>query len=525
MATETSLLALLASREFSASIFPLKSPYSEITIHRVDVSAHFSFPGARELLHIAVPADRLLDDEVYDMIDERISAFGLTDRPKILEFTTIAPAVRDLLAQVRSVALLERADIETLLVRRQPVKSFLRKLFATSFSLRILNPYIFRGPVSGRQFFGREDEIATLRSQAQRSYIISGARRSGKTSLLLETKRRLDAFPQSDEIVVYLTFENCKTFADIPRALLSALPDETSNYRRLAYSDRWRFPQNLSRLVTPLTHYLQVCRRNTRVVRFFFDEYDRVIKSGLTGIIREILVEQKKQEGKRNQRPFQVQVAFAGSTLLYEELLSKNSPIYNFATKLPLHNFDLKTLTALVTLPLRDIGIDVQNPHLVAQTMLDITGGHPSTCQHLCSILVEHLSSLKSPVVGIEEMKRAGREPEFLGEFVDTIDHNISPLGRFILAVVARSQRPLFDIDYFCRSGSAHGVHFERTVVGVELAGLADSGYLTTVNSGHSMAYKLAIPTVKRVYFDFDSRELIPDMLAYGQCTRDPFHD
>jgi hypothetical protein len=526
MAGEVTLLSLLSSRELAVVVLPLKSPYSEIELHRIDLSAYFSFPGARELIHIAVSPSQLLDDQVYDMIDEQISSYGFNDRPKIIEFTEIATNVRELLRQFNSIALIDRAELRAL-GKHQALRSYLRKLFAASFSLRILNPYVFRGPVTGRRFFGRDDEISALRSQTQRSYVISGARRSGKSSLLIETKRRLDASPQSDEVVIYLTFENCNTLGDLPQVLLKALPNENDDYVRLANSTRWKLPQNLHRLVDPLSKYLQGCRKRFRLIRFFFDEYDKVIslerghaRSGLTGVCRELLAAQKAREGRKADSPFRVQFAFAGSTLLYDELLVERSPIFNFATKLQLRNFDLKSLTSLVTMPLRDLGVEVDNPQLVAQTMLDLTGGHPSTSQHLCSILVEHLHSGENPQIGVEHVRRAGRNPEFLEEFAAAIDHNISSLGRFVLVLIAKSQRPLFEVDHFRRSGEAIGIRLDRDAVGLQLAGLADSGYLTAVEAAHRASYRLAIPTVKQVYSDFDPKELIPDMLAEKQCTR-----
>jgi hypothetical protein len=527
MKAETSLIGLMSSREFAAEVLPLKAHYPEISIHRIDLSAHFSFPGARDLVYVAVASAVVLNDRVYDMIDERISAYRFNDRPKIIEFTRIDHEVKELLRGLTPFVLLERAEVARFVARNQSLRSFLRSLFASSFPLRILNPYIFRGPVTGRQFFGREDEIAKLRSQTQRSFVISGARRSGKTSLLVETKRRLDAAPQGEEIVVYLTFENCTTLADLPRAVLKALPGATDDYTRLANSERWEHPQNLARLVNPLSAYLEACRRSARVVRFFFDEYDRAItlerkhgKYGLTGVLREVLVRQAVPEGRRSEPPCKVQFAFAGSPLLYGELLSEQSPIYNFAAKLALHNFDIKTLTTLLTVPLRDLGVRVENSSLVAQKMLELTGGHPSTSQNLCAVLLERLSPDGRPVVGVEEVKSAGRDPEFLGEFEDSIDRNISALGRFILYLIAKSPRALFDADYFRRSAIAYDIRFKQSNITLELAGLAHSGYLKTIESNHRKEYRLAIDTVKQVCAKLSVEPLIDEMLAANECTR-----
>jgi hypothetical protein len=522
MTNKTSLLALFERRDLPLNVSPLKSPYSGVSLSRIDLSAHFAFPGSHEIIYIAIEPNKRVDEETFDLIQERVLSYSFGDRPKILEYSLANVEGLALAAQLEPVALLNRAELDAL-DRQQSIIRYLRKLLARSFPMRTLNPYLFRGPVTGRQFFGRDNEMASLRTQTQRSFVISGVRRSGKTSLMVEAKRRLEA--QSEDIVIYVTFENCNSLSDIPRAVLRYLPSEDS--RRLANSSRWDHPQNLPQLLTYLLAFINGQRKTARTIRFFFDEYNRVIslerglgKGGFTSVCREILANLRAGgQGTHNksERDIAVQFAFAGSNLLYDELLSKGSSLHNLASKLPLHNFDLRTLTLLITEPLRDLGVKVNDPPRVAQAMLEISGGHPSTSQHLCAILTDHLPVDHAPEVGVEEVQRAGMDTDFLGEFRNTIEKNVSALGRFILTRMAKKPRPRIDAKIIRGDAVAYKIRLDNTMLSLELAGLVESGYLMPAEAG--AAYKMAIPVLRKTCSSFDTDDLISDMLAAGQCA------
>ena len=55
-----------------------------------------------------------------------------------------------------------------------------------------LAPYESSRPVFGSRFFGRDGEINRIMNHPDRSYLLLGLRRVGKTSLLKEVRRRLD---------------------------------------------------------------------------------------------------------------------------------------------------------------------------------------------------------------------------------------------------------------------------------------------------------------------------------------------
>jgi hypothetical protein len=515
--SRASLFDLFAARDLAVKTSPLTCPYPGISMARLDLSPFFAFPHAQEIVHIAIEPWRRLNEEALDSILERIQLFGFGDRPKILEFSGADPqalARAKLLAQL---ALLERSELAAL-ERQQSPTGFLRRLFARSFAIRTLNPYIFRGPVVGRQFFGREGEMGQLRTQTQRSFVISGVRRSGKTSLMAEAKRRLEAQPE--DVVIYVTFENCSSLADIPRALLNALPND--DYRRLAGSSRWEHAQDWPQLGRSLRAFLKSQRGIASAVRFFFDEYDRVInlehglgKGGFTSTCRAVQAHEKATGGSK--RSVAVQFAFAGSRLLYDELVSQSSDFHNFANQLSLLNFDLKTLTLLITEPLRELGVKVVDPPRVAQAVLEITGGHPSTSQHLCSILTDRLPRSQAPEVGVADVQQAGSDSEFISELRNTIEKNVSAMGRFILMQMAEKGSRI-DVKSI-RSGAApFRIRLDSTALGLELASLVGSGYLMTADGG--TAYKVAMPVLRDICARFDAEDLIPEILAAGQAGK-----
>lgn len=94
-----------------------------------------------------------------------------------------------------------------------------RKLPAAADIGLMLAPYRREEPVFGWQFFGREQELRQL-VDADESCIIVGGRRIGKTSLMLEVKRRLE---EQGEVVHYINVQNLRTAGEVIAEIAGAL--------------------------------------------------------------------------------------------------------------------------------------------------------------------------------------------------------------------------------------------------------------------------------------------------------------
>ncbi|HXO43444.1 MAG TPA: hypothetical protein VN999_18485, partial [Thermoanaerobaculia bacterium] len=210
-----------------------------------------------------------------------------------------------------------------------------------------------------------------------------------------------------------------------------------------------------------------------------------------------------------------------GTRKLYDEIVSEASPFFNFGVeRLPLHNFLLDTLNALVVKPMHSLGIAVQDAAGVAQELIVQTGGHPATTQHLLSLVVTDPQVDRERTVSRDDVRRAAGKHEFLGLLRDTLNMNVSPLGRFILAQMTIVGKERVNADFVQGVGTRHAVHFEESQLDVELQDLANSGYLRALDFKRGQSqYELAVPVVQHLFSSDDIADLVHEMLDRKLCT------
>lgn len=529
---QKSILSIFA--EFNIETKVQKSPYEHIQCFYTDLADVLVVPGADESIVLRIAPDVKLDSDTAGQVEEIIQTRGYQSRLKFLEYSHASEDGLQILKQISSLAVFSRLDLSQI-KKTTPLKSFLMGLLIRRSSLAALNPYTYQGPVTGSRFFGRSEELKTLLLQTGKSFVLSGVRRSGKTSVMMELMRQLRQ--TSSEMTVFVNFETCQTLSDVPYLILRHLAEElksgpislsewSDNLLRLANSRQWKNPYYLSRLKTTIWGLVS-SRQEAHHIRFLFDEYDRVITLEqshdrvFTKIWRDLAMRAKalgKGQGSS------VQFIFAGSRKLYEEILSTSSPFFNIgAEPLLLHNFELDTLNLLVVKPMRELGVEVQDAARIAQVLIEQTGGHPATTQHLLSLVVSDPQVEKVRRVGFEDILRAASRQEFLGLLRNTLDMNVSLTGRFILAQMAIGQRERVNLDSIQGVGRKHSIHFEDSALSNELQDLANSGYLRPLEfaAGQSL-YTLAVPVLQRLFSSDDVPNLIQALLAKKLCSPYP---
>lgn len=508
------------------------SQYEYISIYRLDLANFLTLPGSSEAMLFSIRSDVPLNEDAALLLEEIIRSRGYKDRLKLVEYSDATEEGLRIIHQFSRLADFRRSNFK----KTDPLIRDLVDQFAATSSLASLNPYVQQGPVTGSRFFGRDNELSTLRLQTGKSFVISGMRRSGKTSLLMELSRRILLSQEANEIDVFINFETCQSIQSIPYTFLSrlaerlkaaspALSEWSDNLSDLANSRIWKDPKHLPRLENTIWKLVSTQIDASRI-RFFFDEYDRVVSLEraynhvFTRSLRDLVMRSKAPISKG--RPFNgfLQFTFAGSKKLYEEVLSAGSPFHNLAERLHLHNFDLNTLTELVGKPLRDIRIEVKDSANVAQALLDITGGHPATAQHLLSLVVEDRSTEATRQIRAEDIRRVANNPMFLVPFKSILEMNLSSLGLFILAQMAINKREKINLDFIRGAGRARRVSFDENRVNIELEDLAESGYLQPFDfaAGHP-TYKLAVPMVPKLFSQEDANHLLQILLNDKTCV------
>ena len=94
-----------------------------------------------------------------------------------------------------------------------------RRLKTNPISALNVSPYRRGRPVSGWQFFGRKKQLDQILRPGD-NYVVVGARRVGKTSLMQEAARRLR---EEGESAYYIDVQNCRTPSDAINEILRVL--------------------------------------------------------------------------------------------------------------------------------------------------------------------------------------------------------------------------------------------------------------------------------------------------------------
>jgi hypothetical protein len=103
--------------------------------------------------------------------------------------------------------------------------------------LSTLSPYVVRGPVPAKMFFGREREIKSVSQGLQKAdYAIVGGRRIGKSSILQRVNRLLNSVPRSR--ACYVDCEEKFSSNDLLLALFGERLDQTDK-RTLLLFEIW----------------------------------------------------------------------------------------------------------------------------------------------------------------------------------------------------------------------------------------------------------------------------------------------
>lgn len=310
--------------------------------------------------------------------------------------------------------------------------------------LSSLSPYVVRGPVPDKMFFGREKEIKTVSQSIQNSdYSIVGGRRIGKSSILQRVSRLLNNDPRYRAF--YLDCEEKFDYGD----LFHALEDEFGE--SLNDAD----PLSFRRLVAKL----KVQSPNRQLV-FLLDEMDELLAydagSEPSGQLFKTFRALSQEKACR--------FVFSGSRTLYRHLHNPKSPFFNFCEDIILKPLCERSIAEIVSKPMHQLGIELPDEEALINRMIDLSSCHPSIAQWLCDSLIKTASQRRITAEGLEQVAEG---PEFCRYFVQTAWSDSTPIEKLISLVV---EGPTFGVDQLCETLAVHGLKDKaRILEGVEM--------------------------------------------------------
>jgi hypothetical protein len=370
-------------------------------------------------------------------------------------------------------ALLDASDMESITGTASDRRML--DLLATRLLLGTLSPYEISSPVTGSRFFGREYEMRTILGHPDTDYSIVGVRRIGKSSLLLELKKRLEEM--GDDNIFFFDCTDFHSAGDYIRAVVTEV--DIKERSRMTYQ---KFP----------TFLRYKSYRGRRTLTFLLDEVDHLIQFDR----RENWALMNTLRSSSNQGF--CRYIMTGYREVVEESLKLQSPLYNFATRLPLGNLSREETRRLVTVPMENLGVSLDHgSNLVAQ-IFQQTAGHPNFVQFYCYSLVQLMDRQARRRIGPDDLALVRGDQEFERYVFRTFTANTTDLEKAIVYGMVLENSDQFnarDIDIALKKRKVFlsARQIEEACDNLRMSGVLD---------GHGPALAFAIPILNRLLKD-----------------------
>lgn len=318
------------------------------------------------------------------------------------------------------------------IVARNSSQRLIEIILEQGVELSTLSPYVVRGPVPEKMFFGREKEIkAVSRGIQSADYAIVGGRRIGKSSTMLSVSRLLNNDPRYRAL--YINCEEKFDYGDF----LEVLGDEFGE--TVASSD----PLSFRKLATRLKE-----QSSPRQVVILLDEVDELLAFDSTSRPSGQLFKTFRALSHEAVCRF----VFSGSCTLYRHLHNPKSPFFNFCEDVTLRPLEERSIAEIISKPMRQLGIELLDEDNLIRRMIDLTSSHPNIAQWLCDRLIKTIPVRR---ITLTELETVSAEPEFCNHYVTTAWGEASPLEKLISLVM---EGPSFGLEELWERLARHGI-------------------------------------------------------------------
>lgn len=514
-----SLPALLDHRLGLSASEATESPYQGFRIYKMDLSGVLYFKGMSDIWYIEFPNEQMSAEEAYLVLSELIAKFKCRSQIKLVLLPFESSGIVERIRSLENVIIIYHTDLQRITSHRnvtQPLREIFRQLNPHS-----LIGYQYQGAVTGNRFVGRESQLNMLMQRPDVSYLVTGPRMSGKSSLLLEAKRRLEANSPRDSGIspnkIYVDCKSCTTVAGLINAILIQM-EERSSFSRVS---RWEFPQTWSSFYNYLSSFVK--KQPDKRLYLFLDEYDQVLEmerqeaAKITWNFRRL-----RQENSEEKDREMIQFVIAGSRDLARKAAQNQSDLYNFVVNCKLSNFSLEPISVLLQRPMEELGFKISNPELITQELLRESSGRPSSVQFICYNLVLNLLKDNKKDVTISDLQEVVQGAQYSHYYDITLHENTDVLQRFILGSQSRGdeRRTSFSRENILHQLKKLGVYLDTSKLIHSLDDLVSSGFLEHGEHSAGEQYVLSTPVIKRLLGGVPLEDFVNLMINQGIVFR-----
>jgi hypothetical protein len=136
-----------------------------------------------------------------------------------------------------------------------------------------------------------------------------------------------------------------------------------------------------------------------------------------------------------------MQVVVCGEQTLRNAIRDALGPLFNFPNEIVLGPLQIQDVTKLVTIPMDARKIQLVEKDEIVKRIYEVSGGHPSVVQRLCSRLIERMNQHAIHRIELKDIEDVIADPNFRRvDFLDTYWQAASPLEKIISLLMAEDQ-------------------------------------------------------------------------------------
>lgn len=418
------LISFLASHlNLSAESHPVTN-FKQWTISTIDVGSLFI-----ERITSTIPVIALTSKEIESSIfEESLHAIKKSFPQPIYIFFILAKDTAYKQAIMPSINKMRRTfsydlipldfqDLARILSSTTPVQKF-KELLLAEINLEMISPFVTTGPVVGRIFFGRENNLRQIKEKiASQNYVLIGGRRIGKTSIVKQLEHYI--LPAAGFHTLY---HDC-SFTLTENELLRVIRDNRFWFSSKPIRDYKTFFEVVQELASP------------KPLVILLDEIDGIIKTD-------------KQSGYAFLNSLRAiansgycHFVLCGESVLQSELTNANSPLFNFANEMIIGRLDFHAVVELVTQPMKQLEIRLIEEAQIVSAIWEFTSGHPNIIQRLCQRLIKLLNQRQNRQITPEDIQILISDPDFLRrDFLNVYWERATVLERLCSLIMAANQ-------------------------------------------------------------------------------------
>lgn len=261
-----------------------------------------------------------------------------------------------------------------------------------------LCPFDTTRPARGEMFTGRRDELRCLLQDLDTSFIVTGSRRVGKSSLI---RKAVDLLAKKNDYQDRVFLMNCETWGRY-----ESCARQIAN--RIYLKKEIRIDKGVQNL---LNFFKLQSKYGRRPLLLFLDEFDRVTEVDKSSGWRLLQVLHTSVDNGW------IRVVFVGYRSVSYIRDYRESPFFERIKLLRLPPLEDRDAIGLFTNPFRKVGIDVLEPEKIGKRIISTSAGFPFVIQFYGENLFNDLAKKEKMSLGPTDIEQFEKSFEF-GDFI-----------------------------------------------------------------------------------------------------------